>query len=113
MPPKPTEPRRAPDVTPDSLPDRRENLPGDQRRREHRELTPDSLPPRSSDDEASLETNTLAPDGGVAQHPIHDDDPSEDFTPGDYEQQIDKVEKEVRDRADLAGEDEETPIPGI
>lgn len=36
-----------------------------------------------------------APDGGVDQHPIHDE-PVEDFTPDDYEQQIEDVARDLR-----------------
>jgi hypothetical protein len=56
-------------------------------------VPPDSLP-ASAEDTTSDEArggHPLAPDGGDENHPIHDDDPSEDFTPRDYEEQIDEV----------------------
>ena len=45
----------------------------------------------NTDGDESRGAHSLAPDGGDADHPIHDDDPSEDFTPRDYEEQIDEV----------------------
>jgi hypothetical protein len=90
MPPKNAPPRKAP---PDSLPPKSDALPGDLRREDQRSVPPDSLPGAGEDtdrDEARG-GHPLAPDGGDQNHPIHDDDPSEDFTPRDYEEQIDEV----------------------
>ena len=67
MPPKPASlPRRAPDVSPDSLPRVEDNL--------------------------SIDGRPLT-DGGAADHPIHDED-QEDLEPQDYEEEIDEVERE-------------------
>jgi hypothetical protein len=46
--------------------------------------------------------HSASPDGGVAQHPVHDE-PEEDFTPRDYERQIDEVADELRAKARRAG----------
>ena len=56
------------------------------------------MPPKSSSQ------SKAPPDGGDENHPIHDDDPSEDFTPRDYEEQIDEVadsRKDQRKRANV------------
>jgi hypothetical protein len=74
--------------------------PRDPRRRDQRDAPPDSLP-RSSED-IPIAGYSAAPDGGVAQHPIHDE-PEEDFTPRDYERQIDEVADELRAKARRAG----------
>jgi len=97
MAPKPRpekEPRRpGPEITPDSLPDRPEILPDDMRRRDEPE-TPDSLP---RDEETAL-----APDGGLPDHPIHDE-PMDDLTPEDVEAMIDEAAAAKLDRR---GEDD-------
>ena len=86
MPPRNAPKRRPdPDVLPDSLPKGGEEpdvLPDDLRRRDQPETTPDSLPRRGDP-----RTTDTRPDGGVAQHPIHDAD-QEDKGPGDYERDI-------------------------
>jgi hypothetical protein len=90
MPPKKEQSRKAP---PDSLPPKSDAVPDDLRREDQRSVPPDSLPGAGEDtdrDEARG-GHPLAPDGGDQNHPIHDDDPSEDFTPRDYEEQIDEV----------------------
>jgi hypothetical protein len=90
LPPKnPQQQRRESSAPPDSVTPKPDSLPGDLRRTDQRETPPDSLP--QADEDIPVTGHSLAPDGGVAQHPIHDDDPEEDFTPGDYEEQIDKV----------------------
>ena len=66
----------------------------------------DSLPDagENTDRDEARGGHPLAPDGGNQNHPIHDDDPSEDFTARDYEEQIDKVadsRKDQRKRADV------------
>lgn len=99
MPPKPSTERK-PSAPPDSLPPRSDALPGDLRREDQRTVPPDSLPQADEEtagDEAQG-AHSLAPDGGDASHPIHDDDPSEDFTPRDYEEQIDEVADARRDQ---------------
>jgi hypothetical protein len=80
-------PRSAQRNVPDSplSRDRDEDMAPDDVRRTDRSLliAPDSLPP--AEDETS-------PDGGVAQHPIHDDD-LEDLGPEDFEDEIDEIEE--------------------
>jgi len=84
-------PRPAPDVLPDSLPGKPEGdvLPDDLRRRDPPE-TPDSLP--RIDENVALHGRP-AQDGGVAQHPIHDED-LEDRDPQHYEAEIARAEEE-------------------
>jgi len=86
--------RPEPEITPDSVPDRPEILPDDMRRRDEPE-TPDSLP---------QDADRLAPDGGLADHPIHDE-PMDDLTPEDVETMIDEAETTAARRA-WRGEDE-------
>ena len=86
MPRKPAPKRRDPDVLPDSLPKGGQEpdlLPDDLRRRDQPDMTPDSLPKRR--DPPATDTR---PDGGVAQHPIHDGD-QDDKGPAGYEREID------------------------
>ena len=71
-------------------------------------MPPDSLPNANEDtdrDEARG-GHPLALDGGNASHPIHDDDPSEDFTPRNYEEQIDEVADARRDQEKRANVEE-------
>jgi len=107
MPPKPQAPRKT-STPPDSIPSSSDALPGDLRRDDQAQVPPDSLPDR--DEEAardeSLGAHPLAPDGGDETHPIHDDDPSEDFTPDKYEEQIDEIEKARVDQEKRATADE-------
>jgi hypothetical protein len=49
------------------------------------------------EEDVPIEGQTPSPDGGVEQHPIHDE-PVEDFTPGDYEEQIDEIARARRGR---------------
>jgi hypothetical protein len=83
-------PRRRRTATPlDSLPERIEPdevLPDDL----HRIDEPDEVPEPASTREAQrvIEGVTSVPDGGVSQHPIHDED-LEDLGPDDYQKQID------------------------
>ncbi len=81
-------PRRAPQDVPDSLPKRDEGtdvIPDDVRRTDpSQRVPPDSLPPM---EEQSVERA----DGGVARHPMHDDD-LEDGDSEDFEHEIDAVE---------------------
>ena len=95
-------------TTPDSLPPESDALPGDLRREDQRQVPPDNLPSAGEDtdrDEARG-GHQVAPDGGDENHPIHDDDPSEDFTPRDYEEQIDEVADARRDRRKRADVEE-------
>ena len=96
MPPKnPQQSRRESSAPPDSVTPKSDALPGDLRRGDRTAIAPDTLPEidadAPADEELPLAAHRPAEDGGLAQHPIHDDDPAEDFTPGDYEEQIDEV----------------------
>lgn len=105
MSPKSAQPRKAP---PDSRPPKSDALPDDLRREDQRRVPPESLPGAGEDtdrDEARG-GHPLAPDGGDQNHPTHDDDPSEDFTPRDYEEQIDEVADSLRNRAKRADVEE-------
>ena len=81
-------PRRETQDVPDSLPkgDEGTDVMPDQVRRTDptQTILPDSLPPT---DDRPVEQA----DGGVAQHPIHDDD-LEDLEPDDFEEMIDAVD---------------------
>jgi hypothetical protein len=105
MSPRNTPRRRAePDLLPDSLPNRGDApdlLPDDLRRNDQPDLTPDSLPPERRS--ASVSTDTR-PDGGIAQHPIHDED-QEDLAPEDYEEEIEEVQQVGIERRRRAGEE--------
>lgn len=101
-------PRNAPhhppqsDVPPDSLPKRGDApdlVPDDLGRNDQPDTTPDSLPPGRGPG-----LTDTRPDGGVAQHPIHDED-QEDLAPEDYEEEIDEVQEVSVDRRRRAGED--------
>jgi hypothetical protein len=107
MPPKPAPPRKT-SAPPDSLPAKSDALPGDLRREDQRRTPPDDLPTadENADRDEPRGAHPLAPDGGDANHPIDDDDPSEDFTPRDYEEQIDKVADSLRDQAKRADVEE-------
>jgi hypothetical protein len=60
-------------------------LPDDLRRTDSPDTTPDSLP---RPDQGVSATGCASEDGGVAQHPVHDED-LEDLEPQDYERDID------------------------
>jgi hypothetical protein len=81
-------PRRETQDVPDSLPKRDEGtdvMPDKVRRTDPSQtILPDSLPP--TDDQPVEQA-----DGGVAQHPIHDDD-LEDRDPEDFEREINEVQ---------------------
>jgi hypothetical protein len=53
-----------------------------------------------------VEVHSPAIDGGVDQHPVHDDDPDDDFTPEDYEEQIEESDEAERDRRKRTSADE-------
>ncbi|MGC1467280.1 MAG: hypothetical protein WA792_16285 [Pseudolabrys sp.] len=90
-------PKLAPgrDRKPDAIAPSADELPGDLQREDQRDTPPDSLP--EAEEDVPIAAHTSAPDGGVDEHPIHDE-PEEDFTPGDYERQIDDVAKSRRGR---------------
>lgn len=108
MPPKPQAPRQPSPAPPDSLPPESEALPEDLRREDQSAVPPDSLPDtdESTEEDEALGAHPVAEDGGDPDHPIHDDDPSEDFTPRDYEEQIEEVAEGRRDQAKRATADE-------
>lgn len=109
--------RPAPDMLPDSLPKRGEEpdiLPDDLRRRDQPETTPDSMPRRGDPT-----TTDKRPDGGVAQHPVHDSD-EEDKDADDFEEEVDDAPRtgfeptseesqEVEETADEFDEEELGP----
>lgn len=97
MPPKSKRPRkRAPGLRPDAVSRRTDELPAALRRNNQREIPPDSLPD-ADEEEMPIAGRSPSPDGGVEEHPIHDE-PEEDFTPGDYERQIDDLARTRRRR---------------
>jgi hypothetical protein len=74
-----------------------EPIPDDLRRVDQPQQVPPASLPRP---EENLETDGSPPiDGGVAEHPIHDDD-LEDLGPEDYEQEVDEVAAEAEIKAD-------------
>jgi hypothetical protein len=87
MPPRKAPRRRpSPDVLPDSVPQREPGIvPDDLRRRDQPETAPDSLPRRGD----PLTTDPR-PDGGIAQHPIHDSD-EESKDANDFETAVDEA----------------------
>ncbi|MFN3657745.1 MAG: hypothetical protein ACK4UO_10870 [Pseudolabrys sp.] len=90
MPPK--RDRRETDLETNAPPD----LAGDNlRRRDQRATPPDSLPPRDDARRGEEPVGggfTPRADGGNPQHPSHDDDPSADAGPGDYERELDRMD---------------------
>jgi hypothetical protein len=108
MPPKPMQDRRESPAPPDSITPTPDALPGDLRREDQTAIAPDTLPLSEDelDEDEPLGAHRMAPDGGAEDHPIHDDDPSEDFTPRDYEEQIEKVAEAREAEAKRATADE-------
>jgi hypothetical protein len=84
-----------PDLETNTVPD----VPDDLRRTDMPETPPDSLPPRDEGGEKLAVGGGFTPteDGGVDQHPIHDDD-VEDNTPSDYEREIDRLDAIAHER---------------
>jgi hypothetical protein len=71
-------------------------LPSDLRRVDLEPTPPEALPRP----EENLDSDGSPPiDGGVAEHPIHDDD-LEDLGPEDYEQEVDEVAAEAEAKVD-------------
>jgi hypothetical protein len=66
-------------------------VPDDVRRRDEPDVLPDSVP--RPDRGRTLEGRAPI-DGGVPEHPVHDED-LEDMGPGDYQRQIDEIEDEA------------------
>ena len=98
---RPRQPRQAPDqaaletnIAPDGLRD-------DLRRRDQKQSPPDSMPPREDDRTGEVPAGggfTPTPDGGNAQHPLHDED-QDDATSSDYEREIDRLDAAARSYA--------------
>jgi hypothetical protein len=91
------------------------DIPDELRRRDQPEA--DVVPPRS-DEEIVPGGRSPLPDGGVEQHPVHDE-PMEDFGPDDYEHLADEAEERFRReerreerQAREAGEGEGRPPEG-
>jgi len=75
-----------------------EAMPADMRRTDMGETRPDDLPDVESGrlaDDVVDGGFTPKPDGGVAQHPIHDED-QEDREPSDYERELDRLDAVAR-----------------
>ena len=71
-------------------------VPEDLRREDAPPTRPEQLPPVGSNEEFAV-GGGFSPkeDGGVAQHPIHDED-QEDATPSDYERELDRLDAVAR-----------------
>jgi len=107
MPPKPQSQRPPSSAPPDSLPPEGDPLPGDLRRDDQQSIATDEVPEADENVEPDAAQGIHSPsiDGGVAQHPVHDE-PEEDFTPADYEEQIEDVAESRRDQSKRASADE-------
>jgi hypothetical protein len=73
-------------------------IPADMRRTDVGETRPDDLPDVESGRLAEDVVDggfTPKHDGGVAQHPIHDED-QEDAEPSDYERELDRLDAAIR-----------------
>jgi hypothetical protein len=84
--------------TPPNVPAR--DLPAGVKRSDQPETPPDLLPPRDEDKrDMSAVGGGFTPkeDGGVEQHPIHDDD-QEDLSPSDYERELDRLDAAARNK---------------
>jgi len=82
---------RRPDPQPKDAPN---SLPDELRRKDAPRIPSDEIPTPDSGDGLVPAGGGLTPteDGGNKNHPIHDDDPSEDATPGDYEWEIRRLD---------------------
>jgi hypothetical protein len=99
----PVRKRRAnkPDLETNTPPDvPAQDLAADVKRKDQPEMPPDSLPPRDESGEKLAVGGGFTPaeDGGVEQHPLHDDD-QEDRTPSDYERELDRLDAAARSKA--------------
>ncbi|HXD45158.1 MAG TPA: hypothetical protein VN655_08480 [Pseudolabrys sp.] len=73
-------------------------VPADLRRTDPDATRPDDLPEVDSGpmtEESAAGGFTPKIDGGVDQHPVHDED-QEDRTPSDYEREIDRIDSATR-----------------
>jgi hypothetical protein len=81
-----------------NAPESAEAMPADMRRTDPEPTRPDDLPLVESSRVAADAVDggvTPRPDGGIDQHPIHDED-QEDATPSDYEREMDRLDAAVR-----------------
>jgi hypothetical protein len=82
----------------DGLPAGADAAPADLRRTDLEQTRPDNLP---EVDAGNMTEDTVGGgytpkiDGGVDQHPVHDED-QEDRTPSDYEREIDRIDSATR-----------------
>ena len=81
-----------------NAPDAADAMPADDRRIDQDVTRPDDLPevdggPMADDAVGGGFTPKI--DGGIDQHPVHDED-QEDRTPSDYEREIDRLDAATR-----------------
>ena len=79
-------------------PDAADAMPADDRRTDAQATRPEDLPeldggPIADDTVGGGTTPKI--DGGIDQHPVHDED-QEDRTPSDYEREIDRLDAATR-----------------
>lgn len=81
-------------------PDAADAMPAEDRRTDTQATRPEDLPELDgghiADDTVGGGT-TPKIDGGIDQHPVHDED-QEDRTPSDYEREIDRLDAATRSR---------------
>ena len=81
-----------------NIPDAADAMPADDRRADTEATRPDGLPDVDGGplvEETVGGGTTPKIDGGVDQHPVHDED-QEDRTPSDYEREIDRIDAATR-----------------
>jgi hypothetical protein len=80
-----------------NAPDFADAMPADDRRADQEATRPDDLPELDGGHMAEDTVGGLTPkiDGGIDQHPVHDED-QEDRTPSDYEREIDRIDAATR-----------------
>jgi hypothetical protein len=74
-------------------------LPDDLRRSDAPEVLSEEIPPPGSDGDELVPAGggfTPTEDGGNKDHPMHDADPEDDATPGDYEWEIRRLDAASR-----------------
>jgi len=80
------------------VPQAADAVPADLRRNDPEATRPDDLPEVDASrmaEEAVGGGYTPKIDGGVAEHPVHDED-QEDRTPSDYEREIERIDAATR-----------------
>ena len=81
-----------------NAPDAADAMPSDDRRADPQPTRPDDLPDVDGGhmtDDSVGGGYTPKIDGGVDEHPVHDED-QEDRTPSDYEREIDRLDAATR-----------------